>query len=158
MLFSILLSVTNVGVYRETGWRLRSIVEALNSRTAVAKFPRALGILFAVSIVGTMIYILIYLDFYETILHAVSIINLGPYVAILSVISAFLSIVVIFPLSVLVASLILWTALLVARRWLLVTAAIFSALVVVNQVYVLWLEPLARHEWTDGRVEIIQSC
>jgi hypothetical protein len=145
VLFLILLSVTNIGVYRETRWRLRSIVEALNTRTALAKFPRVLGILFAVSLAGAMIYILIYLDLFETILRAISIINLGPYVAILSVIAAFFSIVVIFPLSVLVASLILWTAFLVAWRWLLVAAAIFSALVVVNQVYVLWLERLTAH-------------
>jgi hypothetical protein len=31
----------------------------------------------------------------------------------------------------------------VAWRWVLTTAAIFGALVVINQVYVLWLEPLA---------------
>jgi hypothetical protein len=33
----------------------------------------------------------------------------------------------------------------VAWRWLLTTAAIFGALVAINQVYVLWLEPLAEH-------------
>jgi hypothetical protein len=41
------------------------------------------------------------------------------------------------------ALVILVMAFSVAWRWLLVTAAIFGALVAVNQVYVLWLEPLA---------------
>jgi hypothetical protein len=32
---------------------------------------------------------------------------------------------------------------ILAWRWLLTTAAIFSALVAINEIYVLWLEPPA---------------
>jgi hypothetical protein len=38
-----------------------------------------------------------------------------------------------------------FVAAIIAWRWLLITAAIFGALILVNQVYVLWLEPLAEH-------------
>jgi len=39
----------------------------------------------------------------------------------------------------------LFDGVILAWRWLLTTAAFFGALVAVNQVYVLWLEPLAEH-------------
>ena len=40
---------------------------------------------------------------------------------------------------------VLFGAAVLAWRWVLTTVAIFGALIIINQVYVLWLEPLAEH-------------
>jgi hypothetical protein len=114
----ILLSVTNVGVHRKT------------RHTFIYHFvDEALQLLF-------LPYILLFITLL-LVLGFLNILSLGQFIAVFlfGVGGAFL----------LLQTAIILRVMLMAWHWLLITAAFFGALVAINQVYVLWLEPLAEH-------------
>jgi hypothetical protein len=138
VLFSILLSVTNVGVYRETGASFRSFL------IAVGKFPAAFGFILVASI-GASFYIAFHIDPHSTVIYLYDAFVTYGIGQVIPIILTIVLGVLVVPVSMVILWLIFFffgMAFLVAWRWLLVTVAIFSALVIVNQVYVLWLEPL----------------
>jgi hypothetical protein len=137
-LFSILLSVTNVGVYRET--RRRSFADAWDDMWA--KFPT--GSFFSLPFTALLLFALWLAGL--RLLSAIADANFGdaaPWVIwiVIFVTIYHLTFLVIFPFALFYFA----ERLLVAWRWLLVTATVFGALVIVNEVYVGWLEPLAIH-------------
>jgi hypothetical protein len=144
VLFSILLSVTNVGIYRETGWRIRSFWKAVNNSKFSALLFGLLALVFfpATAVVGGVIlhYVPGLFPFFDNDASEIHPMLLAMGVLLfllLFILSESLGAIVVLALFVLVM------AFSVAWRWLLATAAIFGALVIVNQVYVLWLESLA---------------
>jgi len=152
VLASILLSVTNIGVYRETRWRIRSVWKAAETSALLHKFSPLPLLLFVLLILGPFVAgILIFHYLWHDLARELfpslnedsrtmpsALLVAGVLGMLLSLIlSEIMGIVVALALALMIV------ALVVAWRWVLVTAAIFGALVVINEVYVHWLEPLA---------------
>jgi hypothetical protein len=156
VLLLIFLSVTNMGVYRETGktyifyalkhgwnriillalWPLKVFNSRINHKynRIVMKesmlYPQGYTAVLAIKLIvllGFCAFMAFFADPIGRILIAMFVVTAVVTTAVQSGMS------------------ILLDGAFLAWRWLLVTAAIFGALVIVNQVYVLWLEPLAEH-------------
>jgi hypothetical protein len=153
VLSSILLSVTNIGVYRETRWRIRSFWKAAETSAALLhKFSPLRLLLFVLLILGPFAAgALIFLYLGDLARDLLPFLNddssTTPSMLLVAAIFLMLFLFIlseILGIIVALALLFLLVAFVVAWRWILVTAAIFSALIAVNEVYVrYWLEPLA---------------
>jgi hypothetical protein len=121
ILLLIFFSVTNMGSYQSTGYTfvdwLRILLKGFNVRTIE---DRWYYFFYAASVATALVVVLFFRD-YDDIVY---------------ILLAFASPVLLGVLFVLTVS---------GLRWLLVTAAIFGALVLVNNAYIVWLEPLAEH-------------
>jgi hypothetical protein len=121
VLLLIFFSVTNLGSYQSAGYTfvdwLRVLLKGFNVETIEDRW-----------------YYIFYAASFTTAL--VVVLFLGNYDSIVYILLAFASPVLLGLLFVLTVS---------GFRWLLVTGAIFGALVAVNYAYVQWLEPLAEH-------------
>jgi hypothetical protein len=121
ILLLIFFSVTNLGSYQSTGltfvdW-LRVLIKGFDVKTIE---DRWYFIFYVASFTAALIVVLFLRD-YDYIVY---------------ILLAFMSPVLLGLLFALTVS---------GFHWLLATAAIFGALVVVNYAYVQWLEPLAEH-------------
>jgi hypothetical protein len=124
VLFLIFFSVTNVGLYRKTGFAIISRVRVDIWRV----LPR---------FVGASLFLALQITFVAHRAYPSDMPFLNRYIVALTI-----SFVGYGILGLIIAEVVFA---LIAWRWVLGTAAIFGALVAVNQVYVLWLEPLATH-------------
>jgi len=124
VLFLIFLSVTNVGYYRRTGHTIVEVLRLL-TRLLIEEDRYALIIVIMCALPAPIIYILIDHSLMFNVTFGVSVV-IGALFA---------------PVYLLLTMALLGSA-IEAWRWLLVTAAIFGSLVAINQVYVLYLEPL----------------
>jgi hypothetical protein len=152
VLASILLSVTNIGVYRETRWRIRSFWKAAETSALLHKFSPLPLLLFVLLILGPFVAgALIFYYLWDGLARELFPVFNQDARTIPSVLlmAGFLGMLFVFILSEILgiiaafALLFVIVALVVAWRWILATAAIFGALVAINEVYVHWLEPLA---------------
>jgi hypothetical protein len=125
VLFLILFSVTNVGLYRRTGHTLAFYVVEKWRWFAIATvliFP-----VLEVYIVRDALSGPISLP----ITPGVVVIFTLPYVVVGALAAGLITLI--------------FAAAVIAWRWVLTTATIFGALVAINYAYVLWLAPLAEH-------------
>jgi hypothetical protein len=169
----ILLSVTNMGLYRETGYTIVSLLLHKQSQRRIlgrlvvedepiSSKPIPPYVRWAFRNVGLLDLHLETSDHIRSssvfltlvILAATSAVGLFLYIEsyvftdIRTLMSSDerlggLAVIIVILLAMLIFAIL--GAVYVARRWLLTTVAIFVALVIINQVYVLWLEPLAEH-------------
>jgi hypothetical protein len=148
VLFSILLSVTNVGVYRETGWRIRSMWKAMGTLPQVVAVPLYILLYFFLFLVVVAAAGIMYHNIVELFGSLMPDLNATPGILLVPIALSVLlwwGLSLILGVGVAVAVLHLIIAFIVAWRWILITVGFFAALVVINEVYVLWLEPLVAH-------------
>jgi len=143
VLFLILVSVTNIGIYKTYGITILSVLFA--RRSLPLSFLRHVPFLSTV-VVPLSILLFTGIALYVAYVfhrHGDDIYNMATMVTFLLV-SYFLF------LPTAAAVFLTW-------RWLLTTAVIFGALVAINQVYVLWLEPLVEQR-AKQHGEILRSA
>jgi hypothetical protein len=140
VLLLILFSVTNVGLYRRTQHTFIFYLRKgfwlfwINDRDYVKNRPVAAALEVAVSWTALIVAsVFIYFIEYPHQPSSVAFFFIG---FLMTFIVTPIAIPLIMAMSEVIS---------LAWRWLLTTAAIFGALVIVNQVYALWLEPLVEH-------------
>jgi hypothetical protein len=130
VLFLILFSVTNVGLYRR-------------KRYTIVLYFRNNWVWFAIPTLIVIIPISVALSIIKETASAPS----AYWEPIKNLIYSYICwyigwSVLAFPITCIA---LVFAASVIAWRWVLTTAAIFGALVDINYVYVQWLEPLAEH-------------
>ncbi len=136
VLFLIFLSVTNIGVYQKTGRTIPSIISSDAKDNSIERFLGELPVFIGIGSTA-MVVISVYIG-----LFIFPVPHYGDYYGDFIDVLFYRAGVILFCVTFLSMCFIFGV---VARRWVLTTAAIFGALVAVNYAYVQWLEPLAEH-------------
>lgn len=163
VLLLILFSVTNIGLYRETRmtyllWIFFSIKEALfagpgplHERRHAPNLKRYQWNLYNYDeiVFGVIVFPILLMCLISIIIFSLSDIRLFPesvpFIFDVIVATFIISFYALVATAVVIVSYRLFIGIIFAWRWVLTTAAIFAALVAVNEIYVLWLAPMVEH-------------